>query len=93
MEQSNLFGLPDTPVKRDHEGKFSYKCDGKPQDNVKRHLQAGLGITVQQCLRMYHSTELRRIISRLRNRGMNIGGEWFGEREYFIYKLVKDVKK
>lgn len=86
----NLFNYPEPSQRRDHEGKFSPRCDGEPQKNVKRHLEAGLSITVQQCLKLYHTTELRRIISRLRKRGMNIEASWFGNREYYVYKMAKD---
>lgn len=93
--EPNLFNIPDTPVKRDFEGKFAPKCDGEPQTNVKRHLEAGLGITVQTCLKLYRTTELRRIISRLRKAGMNITDTWHkdekGRNEYKIYRLKKVV--
>lgn len=91
----NLFNLPDhvAQPKRKHDGTFDFKCDHDPQKNVKRHLESGMSITVQQCLKLYHSTELRRIISRLRKSGMNIGGYWFSNREYFVYKLNKEDGK
>lgn len=91
VSQTNLFGLPDYIAQpRNHEGKFSPRCDGEPQKNVKKHLESGLSITVQQCLKLYRTTELRRIISRLRKQGMVIEATWFGNREYYVYKLKKD---
>lgn len=97
MEQQTLFGLPDYIAQppRNHDGTFAPKCDGKPQEQVKRHLQAGLKITVQQCLRLYHTTELRRIVSRLRKNGMNIISDPFienGRVKYHIYYLAKEEK-
>lgn len=97
MQQQTLFNLPThiPQPKRDHDGKFTFKCDGKPQDKVRNHLLSGLSITVQQCIRLTHSTELRRIISRLRKSGMNIKDRWYevnGKKEYKVYYLAKEVK-
>lgn len=96
MEQQTLFGLPDYIAQpRHHDGTYAPKCDGAPQANVKRHLEAGLKITVLQCIKLYGSTELRRIINRLKKRGMNILSEPYienGRVKYHIYSLAKEEK-
>lgn len=86
-----LFGSLDINQPRDHEGKFSPIKKSDPQEQVKQHFLTGATLTVQQCLRLYRTTELRRIVSRLRKQGMNIGGEMY-KGEYKIYKLVKEEK-
>lgn len=98
LTNTNLFGLTDiiNQPNRTQDGKFAPKCDGEPQANVKRHLELGMSITVLQCIRLYGSTECKRIICRLRKSGMNIGDTWFienGRKRYKIYKLSKEVKK
>lgn len=45
------------------------------QQKVKKHLEDGKSITVVECLRLYHSTELRGIIARLR-KSMTIHDTW-----------------
>lgn len=97
MTITNLFGLKEiiNQPKREYDGTFAPNCDHEPQANVKRHLEAGLSITVLQCIKLYGSTELRRIICRLRKSGMNIGDTWYyenGRKKYKVFKLVKDGK-
>lgn len=92
--QNNLFGLPDyvAQPKREYDGTFAPNCDHEPQANVKRHLESGLSITVLQCIRLYGSTELRRIVCRLRKSGMTISDKWYvdnGRKKYKVYFLSK----
>lgn len=100
MQQQTLFGLPDYIAKpRTHDGKFTPKCDGEPQQKIKECLLLGMSLTVKDCLKLTHSTEMRRIISRLRKSGMNIGDKWchdsYGHKykSYFLVKEVKDANK
>lgn len=91
MNQPDLFGLNSIINKpRLHDGTFApLKKD--PQQLVKIHLQAGLSISVLDCLKLYHTTELRRIISRLR-RTMTITDIWYIEnavKKYKLYRLKK----
>ena len=43
-----------------------------PQNKILAYLQAGGRLTVRKAERLYHTTELRRIISRLRKMGYSI---------------------
>lgn len=93
MQTQNLFNLPEMPQKREYNGTFAPNCDKEPQKRVKEHLLRGMSITVRQCWKLYGTSECRRIVSRLKKQGMDIGGDWYGKREYFIYKLNKEDKK
>lgn len=98
LTNTNLFGLKEiiNQPKREYNGEFAPNCDHAPQANVKRHLEAGLSITVLQCLKLYGSTEAKRIICRLRKSGMPIGDRWHyqnNKRRYKVYFLVKEIKK
>jgi L-amino acid N-acyltransferase YncA len=45
-----------------------------PQSQVLAYMKAGNALTVQDCLRLFRTTELRRIVSRLKSAGNIIGG-------------------
>jgi len=98
LTNTNLFGLTDiiNQPKRSHDGKFAPKCDGEPQHKIKECLLSGMSLTVKDCLKLTHSTEMRRIISRLRKSGMNISDKWCQDSQghkYKSYFLVKEEKK
>lgn len=87
---NNLFGLAETEPHRDHSGKFTpVKRD--PQAAVKRHLEAGLEITVSLCYKLYFTHDLRKIITRLKRSGMNIEGKMYRDKvnSYKIYRFKK----
>lgn len=44
----------------------------KAQQNILAALLAGERLTVQKAFRMFHTTELRKVVSRLRRRGYDI---------------------
>ena len=45
-----------------------------PQKQVLEYLKTGKDLTVCSCRELFHTTELRRIVSRLRQDGHNITG-------------------
>jgi hypothetical protein len=45
------------------------------QKQIELYFKAGGTLTVQQAFHMFHTTELRKIVSRLRKNGMNIISE------------------
>lgn len=47
-----------------------------PQQRIRAHFEQGGSLTVQAAIQRYNTTELRRIVSRLRKIGMNIGSQW-----------------
>lgn len=47
-----------------------------PQNRIKHHLLEGGRITVLSGLRMFQTTETRRIISRLKKQGVLISDTW-----------------
>lgn len=64
-------------------------------------LESGERLTVQKCFRIFHTTELRKIVSRLRQRGYDIRATrkfrdaadgrkvWFNE--YFLAQPVQET--
>lgn len=47
----------------------------KPQRDILAYFQQGGRLTVQKDFRMFHTTELRKIVSRLRRSGHNIASK------------------
>jgi hypothetical protein len=47
-----------------------------PQAAVLADFQSGGTLTVYECLKKHHTTELRRIVNRLRGQGYNIVSTW-----------------
>lgn len=89
-----LFGSIESVQCRTHDGKFA-PVQHDPQKEVQRHLESGLSITVSQCYKLYHTHDLRKIISRLRlDKGMNIDGVMYRDKysNYKIYSLAKEKK-
>jgi hypothetical protein len=60
-----------------------------PQTSVKQHLKNGGTLTVLECWSLYHTTELRRIISRLKREGMQIVASWEQGPEKAKYKRYR----
>lgn len=59
------------------------------QEGIKKCFQMGGRLSVQDAFYRFKTTELRRIISRLRKSGMNIADEWkqadgVRYKEYFL---------
>lgn len=61
------------------------------QGAVLDHFQRGGEITVLTCWRQYHTSELRRIVSRLRQAGHQIVGEKMNGDTYKTYRLAATV--
>ena len=66
----------------------------KAQGQVLNHFLRGRSLTVVSCRENFHSTELRRIVSRLRKRGYDIADHWQLEngdrfKTYFISQKPK----
>lgn len=59
------------------------------QEGIKKCFEMGGKLTVQQAFSRFHTTELRKIVSRLKRAGYNIADEWKERngvrfKEYFI---------
>jgi hypothetical protein len=65
------------------------KIVNNPQKSVAEHLKNGNSLTVMECWQLYHTTELRRIISRLKREGMQITGAWEKGPQNAKYKRYK----
>jgi len=99
--QQTLFGLPDyiaQPKKRNHAG---CGCFTDAQESelkqaaILAYFLRGKSLTVLQAIKQFHTTELRKVVCRLKNRGHNIVSDWHienGKNKYKVYKLVKDGK-
>lgn len=48
----------------------------EPQSRIREYLASGGTLTVQQAFRMFHTTELRKVITRLRRKGDCIIDRW-----------------
>lgn len=59
------------------------------QRKVEKHFYNGGELSVKRCLSLFGTTELRRIVSRLRKRGMNIKDRWtsLGYKIYFYSQV------
>ena len=57
---------------RGKSGKYIKAMKHDPQNKILAYLKAGGRLTVRKAERLYHTTELRRIISRLRKMGYSI---------------------
>lgn len=51
-------------------------------EGIKKCFEMGGRLTVQQAFWRFHTTELRKIICRLKKAGMNIADEWKTENGY-----------
>lgn len=47
----------------------------KPLNDIKAYFESGGRLTVQKAFRLFHTTELRKVVSRLRRRGYDIRSE------------------
>ncbi len=61
------------------------------EDKILDYLMRGGKLTVNDCQRIFHTTELRRYISLIRKRGYNIVDKWvvrngYRIKEYWIEK-------
>jgi hypothetical protein len=99
MEQNTLFGLPDhiaQPKQKPRSvcGCFISECNCQKQKAIENHFKAGKELTVLDALKLYRTVELRKFVSVLRKRGMNITSVWVVKPgvKYKIYKLSKEVK-
>jgi len=60
----------------------------KKQADVLRHFQQGGTLTVFECWQMFHTSELRRVVSRLRKAGYAIIGQKEDGCTYKRYRMV-----
>jgi hypothetical protein len=58
-----------------------------PQNEILKHFQRGDSLTVLEALKLYHTTELRRVVSRLKKQGFNIISEPVKGQNYNKYEL------
>ena len=66
------------------------------QNNILNHFQNGGRLTVQRAIQLFHTTELRKIVSRLRRSGHNIRsvkktGESIDGRKIFFNEYFLEV--
>lgn len=93
--QSNLFGLseliPQARTKHALCGCFTNQSESElKQAAIQKHFLSGRSLTVLQALKQYHTTELRKIVCRLKNKGLVIHSDWFqveGKNKYKVYQL------
>lgn len=60
-----------------------------PQKAVADYLKTGKSLTVLECWQLFKTTELRRIISRLKQEGMAIIAQWEKGPQNEKYKRYK----
>lgn len=94
--QSNLFGLPDyiahPTKKRSVCGCFIPDCNCVKLKAIENYFKSGKELTVLGGVKLFHTIDLRKYVSILRQQGMNIVGTWVFDPgvKYKIYKLHKD---
>ena len=61
-----------------------------PQSEVLEYLKSGYSLTVLSCWQIFHTTELRRIVSRLKKEGHKITGtmQELNGRRFKSYKYA-----
>jgi hypothetical protein len=98
-QQNNLFGIADyipqpKPKTRSVCGCFISECNCQKQKAIENHFKAGKELTVLDAVKLFRTIDLRKYISTLRKRGMNITSVWVVKPgvKYKIYKLSKEVK-
>lgn len=70
-----------------------------PQIRIRNYFESGGRLTVQTAIRQFNTTELRRIVSRLRKNGVAISARWTSvttsdgryQRVKEYYKQVEDT--
>lgn len=67
-------------------------CDYKPQAKILQAMQDGRSFTVKEAWQYAGTTEMRRVVSRLKKKGHNIK-TWIEPGESFVhYYLKKECK-
>ncbi|WP_317319160.1 helix-turn-helix domain-containing protein [Alistipes communis] len=68
----------------------------EPQRHIRDYLMQGGTLTVQQAFRRFHTTELRKVVTRLRRKGDTIVSRWTdgqsidGRRSrYKVYYMIR----
>lgn len=90
-----LFGEQVVPEpRRDHAGRFTEntECSG-PLQEIKNHFELGMSLTVKQAWKLFGTSELRKAVCRLKEKGMNITSTPYienGRVAYHIYKLAPE---
>lgn len=69
---------------------FKKKPKKDPQELIKQALIKGEKLTVQKCFSKYHTTEARKIFSRLRASGWNILSKKVAHDDYHEYWLSSE---
>ena len=62
------------------------------QKNIEDWLKSGKSLTVLECINRFRTTELRKVICRLKKKGMAIVGTWQEEKgnRFKRYKLISN---
>lgn len=99
MEQATLFGMPNyiaQPKKKQRSvcGCYIPECRCQKQKAIENYFKSGKELTVLDAVKLFKTIDLRKYISILKRKGMNIVGTWVVEKhvKYKVYKLVKEVK-
>lgn len=62
------------------------------QNLILDYFMRGHSLTVVSCRERFHTTELRRVVSRLRKRGYDVIGRWKTENGYRFKRYFIPVK-
>lgn len=68
-------------------------CSRLSQDRVLSVFLSGHSLTVLDCIRQCGSSELRRIVNRLKHKGYNITGEKINGNNYKTYRLITEPEQ
>ena len=67
----------------------------RKQSAILAYFLRGKSLTVLQAIKQFHTTELRKTVCRLKNKGHNMVSYWHiedGKKKYKVYRLAKEVK-
>jgi len=75
-------------------GCFISDCHCVKIKAIENHFKAGKELTVLDAVKLFKTIDLRKFVSILRKRGMNITDEWVVNPgvKFKVYKLVKEVR-
>lgn len=94
--QNDLFGLYEyierPNRKRSVCGCFISDCHCVKLKAIENYFKSGKELTVLDAVKLFKTMELRKYVSMLKQRGMNISGTWVFNPgvKFKAYKLVKD---
>lgn len=92
MNQLTIFNIPENKPpdrKRSVCGCYVQDCHCVKLTAIENYFKSGKELTVLDAVKLFHTIDLRKYISILRQRGMNISGEWVVNPgvKFKVYKL------